>query len=549
MEHLLPLHYTISRHSCSNRRLWYTISMRTIKIFDTTLRDGEQSPGASMNLSEKLKVAAALADLGVDVIEAGFAIASPGDFESVREVANTIKGCSVCSLARCVEKDIDSAAEALKNAEQPRIHVFLATSPIHREFKLKTTPERNIEAAAAGVRYARRFCDNIEFSAEDATRTEIDHLCRVVEAVIDAGATTVNIPDTVGYSTPSEMYERIRSLMERVLNIDRAMISVHNHNDLGMAVATSLAAVQAGAGQVECTINGLGERAGNCSLEEIVMALKTRNDIYNADTRIITQKLVPISRLVSTVTGLKVPRNKAIVGQNAFAHESGIHQDGMLKNRTTYEIMLPEDVGFLKTDLVLGKHSGRAALADRAKTLGYELDAETLPKVFDEFKKLADRKKNIYDEDILALIEQQIHEGQGSGVTKPTSEWSFVAYNLHCRTGKEPVATLTISRNGQEYTKEICGGDGPIDAIFLAIRELTGKDISIREFSVQSVSVGEDAQGEATILIDHNGEPPKGATLRGHGVSTDTIEASTIAILNAVNRIENKSEITCVPQH
>jgi len=509
--------------------------MRTIKIFDTTLRDGEQSPGASMNLSEKLKVALALAELGVDVIEAGFAIASPGDFESVREVANTLKGSSVCSLARCVEKDIEAAAEALKNAEQPRIHVFLASSPIHREHKLRMTPERNIEAAAEGVRYARKFCDNIEFSAEDATRTEIDHLCRVVEAVINAGATTVNIPDTVGYSTPSEMYERIRSLVERVPNIDRAVISVHNHNDLGMAVATSLAAVQAGAGQVECTINGLGERAGNCSLEEIVMALKTRNDIYNATTRIITQKLVPMSRLVSTVTGLKVPRNKAIVGQNAFAHESGIHQDGMLKHPTTYEIMSPADVGFQKTDLVLGKHSGRAALADRAKTLGYELDAELLPKVFDEFKKLADRKKNIYDDDIVALIQQQIHESRGggkTGVPMAANGWSFVSYNLHCRTGEKPVVTLTISRDGQEHLTEVSDGDGPIDAIFLAIRALTGNDISVREYSVQSVTVGEDAQGEANILIDHNNE-----TFRGHGVSTDTIEASIIAILNAVNRI------------
>jgi 2-isopropylmalate synthase len=486
-----------------------------------------------MNLSEKLKVAVALAELGVDTIEAGFAIASPGDFESVHAVAHAIKGSSVCSLARCVPKDIDAAAEALKNAEQPRIHVFLATSPIHREHKLRMTPERNIEAAVEGVQYARKFCDNIEFSAEDATRTGIDHLCRVVEAVINAGATTVNIPDTVGYSTPSEMYERIHSLVQRVPNIDRAVISVHNHNDLGMAVATSLAAVQAGAGQVECTINGLGERAGNCSLEEVVMALKTRNDIYHATTRIITQKLVPMSRLVSTVTGLKVPRNKAIVGQNAFAHESGIHQDGMLKHPTTYEIMSPADVGFLKTDLVLGKHSGRAALADRAKTLGYELDAELLPKVFEEFKKLADRKKNIYDDDILALIEQQIHESRGqTGVPKSVSGWGFVSYSLHCWTGKEPEATLTVFREGQEYTKKVSGGDGPIDAIFLAIRDLIGKDISIKEFSVQSVTVGEDAQGEANILINHDDK-----TFRGHGVSTDTIEASIIAILNAVNRI------------
>jgi 2-isopropylmalate synthase len=299
-----------------------------------------------------------------------------------------------------------------------------------------------------------------------------------------------------------------------------------------MAVATSLAAVQAGAGQVECTINGLGERAGNCSLEEVVMALKTRNDIYNATTRIITQKLVPTSRLVSTVTGLKVPRNKAIVGQNAFAHESGIHQDGMLKHPTTYEIMSPADVGFQKTDLVLGKHSGRAALADRAKTLGYELDAELLPKVFEEFKKLADRKKNIYDEDILALIEQLIHEGKADVPPKEASGWSFVSYDLHCRTDKEPMLALKIRRSDKEYVKEMSGGDGPIDAIFLAIRELTEKDISVKEFTVQSVTVGEDAQGEATVLINHNGE-----TFRGHGVSTDTIEASTIAILNAVNRV------------
>ena len=506
--------------------------MRTIKIFDTTLRDGEQSPGASMNLSEKLKVALALADLGVDVIEAGFAIASPGDFESVQAVANTIKGSSICSLARCVEKDIEAAAEALKNAEQPRIHVFLATSPIHREHKLRHTQERNIESAAAGVKYALKFCSDIEFSAEDATRTEIEHLCRVVEAVIEAGATTVNIPDTVGYSTPGEMFERICNLFERVPNIDRAVISVHNHNDLGMAVATSLAGVQAGAGQVECTINGLGERAGNCSLEEIVMALKTRNDIYNATTRITTKKLVPISRLVSTVTGLKVPRNKAIVGQNAFAHESGIHQDGMLKHPTTYEIMAPADVGFLKTDLVLGKHSGRAALADRAKTLGYELDGELLTKVFGEFKKLADRKKNIYDEDILALIEQLIHEGQADVPPKNEKGWSFVSYNLNCQSNETPSLSMTIRHGEQEYTKNIRSGDGPIDAIFLAIRSITGLDITVKEFMVQSVSMGEDAQGDVTILIDHNGN-----TFRGHGVSTDTIEASTIAILNAINRV------------
>ncbi|MDR2642042.1 MAG: 2-isopropylmalate synthase [Planctomycetaceae bacterium] len=511
--------------------------MRTIKIFDTTLRDGEQSPGASMNLREKLEVALALAELGVDVIEAGFAVASPGDFESVREVARIVRGSSVCSLARCVESDIDAAAESLKEAEQPRIHIFLATSPIHREYKLKMTAERNIESVHEAVIYARRFCPDIEFSAEDATRSEIDHLCRVVETAISAGATTVNIPDTVGYATPTEMYERISTLMNRVPNIDKAVISVHNHNDLGMAVATSLAAVLAGAGQVECTINGLGERAGNCSLEEVVMAIKTRHDVYNAKTRIITPKLVPTSRLVATVTGLKVPRNKAIVGQNAFAHESGIHQDGMLKNPTTYEIMLPSDVGFQKTDLVLGKHSGRAALADRAKTLGFELDADQLAKVFVEFKKLADRKKSIYDDDILALIEQNIHEQpNNSNTTKEV--WSLVAYNLQCCTGGEPTVTLTLRYKNKEYTKEISDGDGPIDAIFLAIRDITGADISLKEYSVQSVTGGQDAQGEVTILINKNGD-----TYRGYAVSTDTIEASTTAILNAVNRILLKSEL------
>jgi 2-isopropylmalate synthase len=507
--------------------------MRTIKIFDTTLRDGEQSPGASMNLNEKLQVAVALAELGVDIIEAGFAIASPGDFESIEKVAQTVRGAAVCSLARCVEKDIDAAAASLKSAEQPRIHVFLATSPIHREYKLRHTTEQNIERAVSGVKYARTFCSDVEFSAEDATRTELDHLCRIVEAVIDAGASTVNIPDTVGYATPNEMYERIRTLYEKVPNIDKAVISIHNHNDLGLAVATSLAAVRAGAGQVECTINGLGERAGNCSLEEVVMALKTRSDVYNAGTKIITQKLVPVSRLVSTVTGLKVPRNKAIVGQNAFAHESGIHQDGMLKNPTTYEIMCPADVGFLKTDLVLGKHSGRAALADRAKTLGFELDIEQLGKVFDEFKKLADRKKNIYDDDIIALIQQQIHEHK-SGEPSPenNSDWSFVSYDLHCRTGKEPRLLLTLKHNGRQYTKEISGGDGPVDAVFIAVRELTEADISIKEYNVQSVTDGEDAQGDVTVLVNNRGE-----TFRGHGVSTDTIEASAVAILNAVNRI------------
>ena len=370
---------------------------RTIKIFDTTLRDGEQSPGASMNLQEKLEIAQALIDLGVNVIEAGFPIASPGDFEAVREIATSFRGAEICGLARSNDKDIDRAWEALKGSADPRIHVFLATSAIHREFKLKMTPDEIIVRAIEGVKRAKGYCDNIEFSPEDAARTEIDFLCRVVEAVIDAGATTVNIPDTVGYATPAQMGNVIKNLVDRVPNIDKAVISVHCHNDLGLAVANSLAGVQNGAGQIECTINGIGERAGNCALEEVVMAMRTRADVYDYTTSINTRRLVPSSRLVSTITGLQVQRNKAVVGRNAFAHEAGIHQDGMLKERTTYEIMRPEDVGFADTDLVLGKHSGRAALANRAKQLGFALTGEQLQSVFVEFKKLADRKKEIFD--------------------------------------------------------------------------------------------------------------------------------------------------------
>ncbi len=383
---------------------------RQIKIFDTTLRDGEQSPGASMNLPEKLQIAEELIRLGVDIIEAGFPIASPGDFESVREIATRFQGATICGLARCNNADIDRAWEALQHAESPRIHVFLATSAIHREFKLNMSRESIIENSVAGVKRAAGYCDDVEFSPEDAARTEIDFLCEVVEAVIDAGATTVNIPDTVGYATPTHMSNVITALKNRVPNIERAVISVHCHNDLGLAVANSLAAVEAGAGQIECTINGIGERAGNCSLEEVVMALRTRSDFYTCDTKINSKRLVPASRLVSSVTGLHVQRNKAIVGRNAFAHEAGIHQDGMLKEPSTYEIMRPEDVGFEKTDLVLGKHSGRAALADRAKQLGFTLDDDQIKSVFKQFKILADQKKEVLDEDISCLIEKEICE-------------------------------------------------------------------------------------------------------------------------------------------
>ncbi|MBX3425031.1 MAG: 2-isopropylmalate synthase [Pirellulales bacterium] len=497
---------------------------RSIVIFDTTLRDGEQSPGCSMNLSEKLEVAHALVDLGVDVIEAGFPIASPGDFEAVKAIAEVVRGAAICGLARCNEKDVDRAADALAHAENPRIHVFLATSAIHREFKLRMDKKEIVERAVAGVTRARNRCANIEFSPEDAARTELDFLCEVVEAAIAAGATTVNIPDTVGYATPAHFGHVIATLRNRVPNIDQAVISVHCHDDLGLAVANSLAAVEAGAGQVECTINGIGERAGNCSLEEIVMALRTRHDYYGVDTRINTPRLVPTSRLVSGITGMTVQRNKAIVGRNAFAHESGIHQDGMLKEPTTYEIMRPEDVGFTQTDLVLGKHSGRAALADRAKALGFHLSGDQLDQVFAEFKKLADKKKEVYDGDIAALIEQ--------GNALVSDQWQLAAYEVQASSAGAPRATLTLTRGGESRTHSIAEGDGPLDALFHAIEEITGVSVVVRDFRVQSATRGKDAQGESIIEVEHNGQ-----LVRGRGVSTDTVEAAVRAFLNAINRV------------
>jgi 2-isopropylmalate synthase len=497
---------------------------RPIRIFDTTLRDGEQSPGASMNRTEKLEVAQALEKLGVDVIEAGFPIASPGDFESVRDIAAAITEATVCGLARCNDGDIDRAGEALRPARRGRIHVFLATSAIHREFKLRMTEDEIVERAVAGVTRARNLCDDIEFSPEDAARTELDFLCRVVEAAIAAGATTVNIPDTVGYATPQHMHRVIAGLRDRVPNIDKAVISVHCHDDLGLAVANSLAAVEAGAGQVECTINGIGERAGNCALEEVVMALRTRADHYGCTTGIDTRRLVPTSRLVATITGIRVPRNKAIVGRNAFAHESGIHQDGMLKERSTYEIMRPEDVGLEKTDLVLGKHSGRAALADRAKALGYELDPEQLKAVFEQFKILADRKKEIYDGDIAALCEQRF--------SALPEQYAYESYELTSAAGASPTVTLHVRHAGEPKSVTITAGDGPVDAIFLAIEKLTGVTTRCRDFRVQAVTVGKDAQGEVTVELEHDGQ-----VQRGRGVSTDSLEAAARAFLAAVNRL------------
>ncbi|MBN1591016.1 MAG: 2-isopropylmalate synthase, partial [Pirellulales bacterium] len=431
---------------------------------------------------------------------------------------------TVCGLARCREADIDKAWAALRFALRPRIHVFLATSAIHREHKLRMDKTEIVRCAVESVRRAAGYCSDVEFSPEDASRTELDFLCEVTEAAIDAGATTVNIPDTVGYATPDDMQRVISALRQRVGNIDRAVLSVHCHNDLGMAVANSLAAVRAGAGQVECTVNGIGERAGNCSLEEVVMSLRTRADFYDADTRVVSQRLVPTSRLVASVTGIQVQRNKAIVGQNAFAHEAGIHQDGMLKERSTYEIMRPEDVGFAKTDLVLGKHSGRAALADRATALGYHLVGEQLDEVFRQFKILADKKKELYDGDLVSLIEQQM--------LAVSERWTFESYQVTTGTGITPEVELVVSHGDQRLSARLSAGDGPVDAIFLAIEQITGISVVCKDFRVHSVTVGKDAQGEVQVEVEHEGR-----TYRGRGVSTDSVEASAKAFLNAINRI------------
>jgi len=502
-----------------------------VRIFDTTLRDGEQSPGASMNMAEKLDVAKALAGLGVDVIEAGFPIASVGDFESVRAIAAEIAGSTVCGLARCNDRDIDRAWEAIQFAQSPRIHVFLATSAIHREHKLKMSRAQIIERAVSSVRRAVSLCKDVEFSPEDAARTEIDFLREVVEAVIEAGATTVNIPDTVGYATPTQYAAVIRALVEGVPNIGKAVISTHCHDDLGMAVANSLAGVEAGARQVECTINGIGERAGNAALEEIVMALKTRQDYFGLDTRIKTERLYPVSRMVSTITGLTVQRNKAIVGRNAFAHESGIHQDGMLKDRSTYEIMRPQDVGVPQTDLVLGKHSGRHALRERVAEMGYTLGDEQVETLFRDFKALADKKKEIYDEDLAALMDHLMGDVPAA--------WQLVG--LHTTAGPSvlPTATVSIRRPDGEVVQDAAIGDGPVDAIFKAVERVTGVHANLHEFVVRSVSQGKDAQGEVTLELEvESGE----TSFRGRAVSTDIIEASALAYINAVNAITARKE-------
>ncbi len=504
-------------------------------IFDTTLRDGEQSPGASMNLTEKLEVAHALRDLGVDVIEAGFPIASPGDFEAVQEIARHVEGPVICGLARCNPEDIDRAWEALRDAPRPRIHVFLATSAIHREFKLHMAKEEIIRRAVEGVTRARGYCEDVEFSPEDASRTELDFLAEVVERAVEAGATTVNIPDTVGYAVPAQYAGAIRHLKQTVRGIDNVVISVHCHNDLGLAVANSLAAIREGARQVECTINGLGERAGNCALEEIVMAIRTRTDYFGLDSSINTRRLCPTSRLVAHVTGIQVQRNKAIVGQNAFAHEAGIHQDGILKERTTYEIMKPDDVGLSETELVLGKHSGRHALRERVIELGYHLDEEQLQRVFESFKVLADRKKVVYDADIEALAEAQIHSG-------PVL-WTLDSFHTSDGTGTLPMAAVSLVHADGRKVQDAACGDGPVDAIFKTIERITGITVKLREYHVRNVTVGEDAQGEARVEVEQNGR-----IHRGHAVSTDVIEASAQAFLQAINRMAMRRQPRLNPQ-
>src|SRR6516165_10725667 len=443
-------------------------------IFDTTLRDGEQSPGASMNLAEKLEIAHALGELGVDVIEAGFPIASPGDFEAVQAVARQVRGAVICGLARCNPEDIDRAWEALREAARPRIHVFLATSAIHREFKLRMAKEEIVRRAVEGVKRAKSLVEDVEFSPEDAARTELDFLAEVVEKAVEAGATTLNIPDTVGYAVPSQYAAAIAHLKKTVRGIENVVLSVHCHNDLGMAVANSLAAVEQGARQIECTINGLGERAGNCSLEEVVMAVRTRGEYFKVTTGINTRKLYPTSRLVSHVTGLQVQRNKAIVGQNAFSHESGIHQDGMLKERSTYEIMRPEDVGLPKTELVLGKHSGRHALRQRILDLGYHLEEDQLQRVFEGFKALADRKKVIYDADVEALCEAQIHDGPAL--------WTLHAFTCNAGSGTIPSAAVCLWRRDGELHRDASPGDGPIDAVFQCIERISGISLQLKDF-------------------------------------------------------------------
>lgn len=507
-----------------------------VVIFDTTLRDGEQSPGASLNQNEKLQVAHQLARLKVDILEAGFPIASPGDFEAVRTIAEQVKGPRIAGLARCREADILRAAEAVAPAgDRARIHVFLATSAIHRQFKLRKAKEEILRHAVEGVRLARSLCDDVQFSPEDASRTELDFLSDVCRAVIEAGAATVNIPDTVGYTVPREFARTIGYLMEHVPGIEDVTVHVHCHNDLGLAVANSLAAVESGARGIECTVNGIGERAGNASLEEVVMALRTRADAMGGLwTGINTREIYRSSRMVSQLTGMMVQRNKAIVGANAFAHEAGIHQDGMLKERTTYEIMTPEDVGIHGTDLVLGKHSGRHALKQHLVKMGFDIDAEQLEACYAAFIELADKKKNVYDDDLVALMQEQMSE---------VPQYYMLDY-VHVSTGNRtiPTATVRLARNGEIFQDAACG-DGPIDAVLKTIERITGEPGRVMDFAVQAITQGKDAVGEVSIQVEY-----ETATVAGKGSSTDIVEAGAKAYLNSLNRYLFQREPVAEPE-
>jgi len=498
------------------------IASEKVIIFDTTLRDGEQSPGATMNKEEKIRIAKALERLNVDVIEAGFAIASNGDFEAIKAITQQVKNSKICSLARAVPKDIDRAGEALKCANAGRIHTFIATSAIHMEYKLRMQPEQVVEQAVSAVKRARNLIDDVEFSCEDASRSSIDFMCEIIEKVIDAGARTINIPDTVGYGIPAQFGDIVHQLMSRIPNADKAIFSVHCHNDLGLAVSNSLTAIQAGARQVECTINGLGERAGNASLEELVMALKTRSDIFGLTTDINTQELLSTSRLVSSITGFPVQPNKAIVGANAFAHESGIHQDGILKFRETYEIMKAEDVGWGANKMVLGKHSGRNAFKSRMEMLGLSFaTAESLNEAFLRFKTLADIKHEIFDEDLQALASDA--GSAESGALK------FHAIEVNCATGKPPVTVLTLIINGIETTAE-SSGSGPVDACFKAIEQMVGSGAHLDLYSVNAITQGTDSQGEVTVRLSKDGR-----IVNGCGADVDIIAASAKAYVDALN--------------
>ncbi|HHV98024.1 MAG TPA: 2-isopropylmalate synthase [Clostridiaceae bacterium] len=493
-----------------------------IKIFDTTLRDGEQTPGVNLNIREKLEIARQLARLGVDIIEAGFAIASPGDFEAVKAVAENVKGVTVASLCRAVEKDIDRAWEAVKNAESPRLHTFIATSDIHLKYKLKMTEEEVLERAVAMVKYAKKYCNDIEFSAEDATRTRPEFLYRIFEEVINAGATVINVPDTVGYTTPKEFGSLIKGIRENVSNIHKVDISVHCHNDLGLAVANSLAAMENGAVQIECTINGLGERAGNASMEEIIMGINTRKDYYNISHKIDTTQIYRTSKLVSGLTGINVQPNKAIVGANAFAHESGIHQHGVLSERSTYEIMTPESIGLPQNRMVLGKLSGRHAFEERLKELGYSLSPDEIQSAFEKFKDLADRKKVVSDRDIEALVEEK--------VSKVIEVFELDSFQVS--SGNKLVSTAMVClKKDDRMIVEAATGDGPIDAAFNSIERAVGFTMTLESYDLKAVTEGKDALGEVTVRVSKDGK-----TFIGRGVSMDIIEASVKAYLNAINR-------------